>query len=534
MATEIDERVGDFLARRGPAEGSVEAHPELAPAAAALDALWWREAEAVLVRAVRVRPDALEVPPADRLLLDLGVLDVRLLADGGDLRPALVAELALAGPPGQFYLSEWLARRYRQFLLYGGMSEPEGSTLNASRIIRDMRWRLYARMAPLLRNLPGFSPQHIDLFLGGRIDETLYAMSLDLEQRPDPHLAEQRLQLEEIRTRLLTRARERARTGEDLALFDELRELDRQAVLRRRPAPAAPPSPRAVAPREREEFLQSEVRYVRSVLWLGVTGSGLARTRSVLLSPQPRITKPEIAPVLAQVRACDPTLPELSSILLAPAIGAGFYEWDRDTLFLPILPTRSAEESVVSALARYRMLLDRFQGEGGLLRDYESAVGGDDPHAGFVKDYKAWILGVGRGFRGALDPARLAFFRERIGPQPASLFAPREWSSLTPEEREGAVRQSRSRIARAEGRSDDHYRLAVAAADQQQFAPAIHELQQALRLNPADARALLALGHLSARQGTLDEARKKFAECMALAHGTLWSVYAADEMQKLA
>jgi len=44
---------------------------------------------------------------------------------------------------------------------------------------------------------------------------------------------------------------------------------------------------------------------------------------------------------------------------------------------------------------------------------------------------------------------------------------------------------------------------------------------------------LVALGHVSTRLGGGDTAKQRFSECMSLAPGTLWSVYAGDEMQKL-
>lgn len=533
MATEIDARVGEFLAQRGPDDVPLASRPELLQLAAEIDSHYWLQVRTVLVRAARESPDRLDFSPDDRLLLDLGLVDWRVLPGGDSNRPALLRELYAEAPPNRFTLSEWIAQRFRQFVLCGGMTRDEGETLSATRIIRDMRTRLYMKLSPLFRNLPGFGRDHVELFLSGRIDETLYAMDRKRERHPDPRLAEQRVQLESIRTRLVTRARERARTDEDLALFDALRELDRQAVLKRAPRPPAVRPPRVLSPSEREEFVRSELRFLRSVLWLGVTGSGLARTHSVLLSGQPRVTKPDLDPVLGQIRTCDPTLPEASAFLIAPYVGGGFYEWDRDTVFIPLLPTRSAEEAAASATARYRLLLDRFQEGGKLLREYELAVGGDDPASAFVRDYRNWIHGVGKGFKGALDPARFNFFKTMIGPQPSNLYASRDWTALTPQERNDLLKACRDRVSRGEGTFDDHTTLAAAHAQQQHIAPALTELQAALKINPVDGRALLAMGHLSARLGAQETARKRLKECVSLAAGTLWAVYATDELNRL-
>src|SRR5204862_1418691 len=125
-----------------------------------------------------------------------------------------------------------------------------------------------------------------------------------------------------------------------LSLFDALRQIDREAIEKRvsqRLASDAATS-RAVSTEERERWVQDELKFVKQVLWLGVTGSGLARTSSVLLSAGTRIVQTDLASTLALAEQCDPMLPEAASLLIAPYAGGGFYEWDRDTLFVPLVP----------------------------------------------------------------------------------------------------------------------------------------------------------------------------------------------------
>jgi hypothetical protein len=538
VTTEIDNWVGEFLSARGPAEVNIASRPELGRLAGELNTLFWREAEKILGRAARESPDRVVFSPDERLLLDLGLLDYRLVPGGDKLRPGLLKEIYAAGRPTFLYFSEWMAQRFRQFLLYGGMAPPEEQALSQSRIMRDLRQQLYLRLSLLLRDLPGFSPQHIELFVSGRIDETLGAMSSMLDRAPDERLAEQRRQLLEIRTRLLTRARERAKTPDELALFDSLRQLDRQSAERRAGRSMTPPAaatvPRSLLPEQREKWMQDELKFVKSALWLGIMGSGLARTYSVLLSAQSRITKADLESVLTLSKECDPSLPDTSAVVIAPYAGGGFYDWDRDTLFAPLVPTRGADHAVVQALATYRILLDQFQQGAKLRKDYETAFGkADDFNTGFVRDYKQWVLGVGKGFKGALEPARYAFFRDRLGPLPSSLYSPREWAALTPQESDDLIKQLRLKVHRAEAVFDDYYRLAIAAARDQQLVQAQKYLESALTLQPMNGRALLAMAQLTLRLGTPDGARARFSECMALAPNTLWSVYAADEAQKL-
>jgi hypothetical protein len=392
------------------------------------------------------------------------------------------------------------------------------------------------RLTLLFKNLPGFNQQAVDLFLNGRLDETLDSMNHRLKRAPDERLAEQRRQMTEIRNRMIARARERAATADELALFDALRQIDREAIEKRVSARLEKDAAasRTVSPEERERWIQDELKAVKQVFWLGVTGSGLARTYSVLLTTQARIVKVDLDSTLALAEQCDPMLPEAASQLIAPFSGAGFYDWGRDTLSVPLIPTREPEQAILAGLANYRILVDKFQDGGRFKKEYETALGGgDDFGTSFGRDYRAWVNGVGKGFKGALDPVRFAFFRDRIGPQPGTLYAPRGWVSRTSKEQEDTVKTCRSKVAAGQATFEDYYRLAIAAHHEHQPLAAVQHLQAALRLSPVDGRALLALGLVSTKIGGGETAKQRFAECMSLAPGTIWSVYAGDELQKL-
>src|SRR6185295_2512716 len=247
-----------------------------------------------------------------------------------------------------------------------------------------------------------------------------------------------------------------------------------------------------------------------------------------------RIVKSDLDASLALAEQCDPMLPEAASILVAPYAGGGFYEWDRDTLFVPLVPTREPEQAVLQALANYRILLDKLHDGGRFKKEYETALeGGDDFGTVFARDYRAWVNGVGKGFKGALNPARFTFFRDRIGPQPANLYAPRGWVGRTPKEQDEIVKGAKAKIAAGDAKFEDYYRLAIAEFHEHKPIQSTQHLQAALRLSPVDGRALLALGLVSTKTGGAETAKQRFQECMSLAPGTIWSVYAGDELQKL-
>src|SRR6185295_11414123 len=131
VTTEIDRSVEAFLAERGPGEVSVASRPDLAPLAGDLNALWWREVEKILLRVTRDATDRPSLAPEERIFLDQGVLDWRLVPNGG-------------------------------------MSVAGDEAVSTTALIRDLRGRLYVRLNTLFKNLPGFNQQSLDLFLSGR------------------------------------------------------------------------------------------------------------------------------------------------------------------------------------------------------------------------------------------------------------------------------------------------------------------------------------------------------------------------------
>lgn len=517
---ELQPLVDRYLKERS--EGAVEA--QLLKVVGQLDPVYWSEVDDLASRAAKESADRLIFDKDARLHMDLGLLDWRLLEAGEKNRPALLRELYAPSPANHLYFSEWLANRYRSFILMSRLGPPDARR-GDTQVHRAARTRLYATLRPFFRNLPGFNPQAIELFLSCRLDETIDALARKEEER----FAEQRKQLLAIRTQMISRARERAQSEDDLALFDALAKLDKISEEKGGGSRTILEA-RQVLLDDRLDFVRGEIKLVRSLLRLGVAGSGLTKTHSVLVSLDARLTKAQLAPLVEAVREADAGLPASPAIVIAPYVGTGFYEWDRDTVFVPLRSTRSPEDSVVTALANFRLMLDALQENGGLKK---AAKGGSDFRETFIRDYKAWVLGVGKGFRGALDPEGYAFFKERIGPRPENLFAPKEWVALTPDERQRTVQDCRGKINRAEAGFEERYRLAIIYHREDRRTEALEQVSEAVRLNPVDGRALLSKGLLLATFGSRDSARAAFEEVQEICPHSIWSVYASDELARL-
>ncbi|MDQ7778162.1 MAG: hypothetical protein RDV41_00430 [Planctomycetota bacterium] len=553
-APELEALIAKFVEARGADPAPVETRPELSKMITELDSRYWKEVEAVVTVVMREGGERLVFNKYQRFMLDCGLLDERLLGPTpGDVKNILLKEIYGEGRPNHFYFSQWLADRFRNFVVFnkfeGAQAAGEASPFVPDEnllSLRAARVKVYTALRPFFENLPGFTKQVVELLCSGKLDANAEGMTVESLRKPDDDaLAEQRNKLVSIRRQLLAKAKTRSVTEKQLMLFDALDQVDLKVAtaLSQHAAPAQQPvrkpseedgdKHKIMSFRQRLEFVQTELKLVRSLLRLGVTGSGISRTHSVLLSTQKRMSKQDVQTLLGKIMEVDPNIPGQPNILIAPFMGTGFFEWDRDTIFIPLISTRTEEESIVNALANYRIMIDNLHSQGNLKRAYETRFKESDFRNAFLRDYKSWIVGVGKGFRGALDPDRYKFFKEYIGPSPDKLFAPFELVNISPNEHQEMIKNIRSRINRSEAVFDDYYKLAVLYHKERRPAEALDQMAVGVKLDPTDGRAMFSLGYLCLKLGIWDKARKALEEVENIAPNSLWQVYAADLLQKV-
>ncbi len=520
----------------------VEADATLAKPIAELDRLFWKRVEAILDMRIRENPERLAFSKEDRLVVDCGLLSESLLRDEGPkLQTDLVKELYAEGEPRLCYLSEWISDRLKNHIALEGLREipaakQAAAVLESTAIgrLREARSKLYQAMGPFFENLPGFSVQAVTLLSSGQLDQTLsrFRGRLTAEQ------SSQQERLLGLRTQILERARSRCTAPRQLEMFDLLGTVDtHMSDEERQMAPfevvVTETTPAADASSRRSEFLASEIKIVRSNIKLGVAGAGITRTHSVMLSAERRASKEELAALVHHIEEVDPRLPGRPNILIAPFTGSGFFEWDRDTVYVPLASTRSAEESIVNGIANYRIMIDNLHGGGRLKKQYKSRFYVEDFRGQFLKDYRNWVLGIGRGFRGAMSPEAYEFFRQGIGPNVDHLFAPAELIRLTPNEIKDLRKSLRAKMNRNEATCDDHLKMAYVYHREGLPDDALAQLTIAVRMNPVDGRSMFAMGWMSKRLGKTDKAKQAFKECFSIAPNTIWHIYSSDELGKM-
>lgn len=531
MSQTRDSLIEQFLARY-QAEGSpaVPVGSQLQSLLNRLDGFYWTEAEETVAGAVVNDVDALRFDPERRFRLDVGLLDPRLVTDA-DPRwaEALRAEMERENGGAIWHLSQWLSDRSQTFGVLAAVQE-SGPAVPSSPDLQARR-RIYESLGPLIEHLPGVPAEFLERLRSGWIDRRIRRLSPHVGV--DPRIREQYDKLRALRDAILRQARRRCTLRQQLSLFDALEEL-RAAEEQGAEAgeTSGAPDTRRFALGDRRQFMLSELRLVRAFLRLGAPGSGVTRVHSVLVGSQVRTRRAALSPLIRIIHTCDPRLPDPLRVCVAPFTGNGFFEWDRDTLFIPLTPTRSEEDALLSAVGHYRLMLDSQQDEGRIRRRYEERFGPGNVEQRFRDDYRGWILGAGRGAPGALTEQSLEFFREHVGPAADTLFAPAEIRMLSPQEAARLAETCRRRIEGGAGVPEDHYRMALLAWREGKEKAAFEHAALAVRGDRDHGAYLFALGHLCALRGMRDKAAEAYQACQTRAPNTLWSLYAGDAMKR--
>ncbi len=546
--SDLERRVTAFVDLRSKAPGvAVEARSDLAGPIKELDGAYWQAVSQLISESVKLSGESLAFSPEQRLLLDFGFLDPRLLdGDAETFRAAAIAEMAEAAPPEYCYFSEWLLERLKTYLSLARPTLPvnsPGPRIEAPPLCKkfnEARVRIYNTLLPFLKDLPGVPPQVVDSLVSGRIDATIQDLTL-MGGHASPPLLEKMTRLRTVRDEIIQKAKGRCTSDQQFVIFDALGQVDEKIddeiakVIPTMMATNLSGDARlgAASWEERVKVLVDEANLVKALLRLGTMGVGITRTHSVLLTDQARMTKTQLTSIMSTVRELDPHLPVIPQFMIAPFCGTGLYAWDKDTIIVPLVSMKENEESVVNALASCRIMVDTMNSKGRLRDLYETTFPGTEFRRDFVRDYRNWILGVGKGFRGAMETPQYEFFKVNVGPSADDLFAPAGMVRLTPNERTEIVKYCRRRINRGESTFQDYYRLAVLYWREGRYHDALDLMTIAVRQSPSDGRAVLAVGVMHKKMRHVEQAKLAFTDVAQIARNTLWHVYANEQLANL-
>lgn len=533
--------------------------PELISLMSDLDAFYWKRAEAAVAVRAKENPGALSFSPDERLLIDIGLLDERLLAH---LDPKFLQRISQEvnepGEPNHLYLTEWLQVRHRHYLVMREFGDEGAGAAAAApeaevgkdpelREAREHRNRMYRRLGPFFVNLPGVPPKLAKSVLSGAVDDRIeQVLRLDAvgQAASAGRSAEDAAQYDALVNKIFEHVRARLHREEDLKLLDTLRAL-REGLIQKSVSSAARVASWREATRSAADgrtsatgenvaaFLSREMRLLRSLLRIGSKEGGLAHTCSVLLHDVERTTKAGVARIIERILEANPTIDLSGDLLIAPFTGSGFFEWDRATLIVSLTPARSSEEAVANAAGNYRLLADAMQEDGRIKGAYQTIRPGAGFRDKFLHDYRAWVLQVSRGRREAIDASAYDFFRSTIGPAFDGPVVPAELARLSRREREELAAEFLRLISHHLGTPVVHERLAVLLWIAERIEEAIAHMKIAVEEMPQNGRALYSLALLYRKARHLSNAKRIFLECAQRVPDSIWRIYAHEQLRRL-
>ncbi|MBI4575213.1 MAG: tetratricopeptide repeat protein [Planctomycetes bacterium] len=535
-------------------DGSLDAvarNRELIKVAQKLDKVYWDRTQKIVAKVVRASAgkEKLSFSPADRMIVDTGFLDPRLMGKEANMvKGQLVKELATDGERTHFYFSDWIAERFKWYLTVQEFEEePAAETAGAEepetlKKLREQRTKVYATVGVLFQQLPGVPPKVVEMVLTGKLDQHLEMVALNFRATKDPKLFEDGKKFTALKKGVIAKVKARITNPKQLAVIDVIAELDRRIWTevvafqgKRDQAGAAKKKTKSkgVEEEERINFLSAELRLVKQLIMLGVMQAGITKTHSVLTPHEERITKADVKEIVDHIRTCDAGLKVTPNVLIAPYKGTGFFEFDRDTMIVPLVPVRPKDEAIVDAVCAYRILIDTLHHEGKMKKTFESTFGAADFRGNFAKEYKNWIMKIGRGKRAQQDATAYEFFKTHVGPNPAKPIGPAELLQLSPEEGIKKIKEYRLAIKEGNDTFDHHYGLAVIYWTKRKFVEAYTHMNDAIQLNPSDGCALFSLGAILSTMDRQAKAVQAFQECVNIAQNTIWQVYAWEMIEKI-
>lgn len=531
-----------------------ESRKEITKIMSELAVLFWSKVEKIITGSLDPNSGDLKFSPADLLVVDAGLLSERLIdGDVNSLKRSLLDEFSSKGDDNHYYLSELIRERHRQFIVYDKMASSDAEAVLAAKEeskyhgMTILREKIYARLQPFFVDLPGVSRESATFICSGKLDSQIESLSAQFIDTRSDALLKQRNQLIQIRDKVVGQVKARCQSAKELELIEGLKNLNSDIIkeliksktkeLKEKGGGGSSGNESLTMDREAIEksvnFLIKEVRLMKSLMSIGIIAGGMIHAQYVLLADQQRTNKNSTLRVMHLVKESDPFLPGDPDLVIAPYLGNGFFEWDHNSLIVSLTPMRAVEESVVSAVANYRILIDSLHNSNALRKKYEETFGENTFRTNFPKDYRDWILGVGKGKRDALRPNTLQFFKQNIGPNMDGVIVPHELNNISPTERGKLISLLNTKIKQGSKTFANYYTLAALYWQEAELRRATEFMEEAWKLNPKDGRVAVSAGLLQKKIGRVQKAEGRFEACITDAPNTIWRIYAQEELAKI-
>ncbi|MBN1808562.1 MAG: hypothetical protein JW909_05805 [Planctomycetes bacterium] len=511
-----------------------------------LDSVFWKKVHQVVAERLAVLGDEsaeLEFSDEDRLLIDFGLLDYRLLGQqAAGIRERLLGERN-AGVGDGFsimYFSDWIRSRLQYYLTVEEVDQRRETAELVQKIpgitgLLEKRAAILELLNPFLHHLPGVSEVLSRLVSEGRLDDIMLMLFVQRLKSSAPDIEKALVRIESAFRLVMNRVADRVVEEKYLQAISEYSALRLQIFRQVSKLPrelvgdlGQPIDMAAVA-----EKVRQDVKLMRSLLNLGAVAGAVAKPHSVLLRDMQRTTLQRVHDALTLVREVDPAISLDHNVLITPFTGSGFFEWDRDTIVVGIIPARSVEEDVATAVAGMRIAVDRFHHSEELFLAYDKIHHGRDFREFFTRDYIHWVVRVGRGQKQQMDPRSFDFFLSNIGHNGVDPVVPAELVHTSVDERSELYRKITIKVRDGSASARELFLAGVIRWQRGDHQSACRYLDSAARLAPSDGASLYSLGILLRNMRMKGPARKYLVQCTTNAPQTIWQVYAFEALKRL-
>ncbi len=537
-----------LMADKSAREGNERASAERQQHLAGIQARYWRLFFALLSANLARRRQSLEFSDEERLFMDLGLIDARML--GGDREQAtreLLEEINSKGVSGCHYLSEWLVHRHQQLQLEFSLSGGDEPAASYASQLDESRHRILSRLSEFFAGLPGIPLEVAESMRSGELDNALITSGIVALREPRRKNLLRRRNLWLLREQILAKAQARASNQAIFKLFELLNEIYardwreryenflNEYLPEKAKTSAIPVQEGATisVANANVDLLMSEARQIRMRMVLMGAVDGKERPDIILAGSGPRLTKAALAEFLTVAQTFDRTLAELPPIVLVPGSGRGFFSWENGCVMLAVRPMVGVDDSAATAFARLRMLDDRLNKGGELRRAYEKKFPGAVFQNDFPADYRAWLCRLSKGESGAMSQDRRTFFRENVGPDLSGPILPPNLRNIGPQTMVAICRRLEKQLASGDNDVNLHRRLAALYWQQGNMEAAGLQFTAAMQKAPNDGETLFAAGMFLRGRGDNEAANDCFRYGVQRDSGSLWGIYCQDALANL-
>ncbi|MCC6464730.1 MAG: hypothetical protein IT463_05260 [Planctomycetes bacterium] len=226
-----------------------------------------------------------------------------------------------------------------------------------------------------------------------------------------------------------------------------------------------------ITPTDVKAALLAELGNVRGLLRLGSRYAKVAECAVPVNEGETLLDPPAVLDALSEIEEYDPRLfinPSVKrfgrpQVFLAPGVGDGVYDGERNRLVIPQRTLKGALASVANAVVLYRLDVDAAHNERRLFNSYKEEIKDNQKirsnlklRMNLINEYLLWITKESRG-NGVLPREVREWFEWQIAPGKADPQVPREFLGLT-------IRQLKQKLEELERQplsADREYRQGI-------------------------------------------------------------------------